>query len=528
MSKKAPSPSRSITERKLDKLQQAYAELLIQKKNEHDVYTRLISRLTLACKGQNLELDNKLAELRSLLSDNQSINATSPLIQQLDELLNDHSRNVSEQISHAKQAINNRCKRLQKIRGLDSSFRRQLRECIEAVDHEDRNFIHLIPILGQLGDLYGQAIDMVSLGKVFDKDEHAEVENLKQIQREIAATIHDLLTEFEFEGKVAEKIQSERRAVVSADSPTQILQCCTNIIELILAAVAEERESSQTFLTSLDSSLTTIYSSLHHSVNASSELVQIHHESTQKLHQHVCEFQGDIEETNQLSELKKQINAHLGDILNELTEQEPFHTAEQNLTGHLSEMQTRLSALEQQAQEYRTRLDEQKMRLYRDSVTELPNRAAYDERIEIEFRRAKRYTTPLTLAIIDIDHFKRVNDNYGHIAGDKTLKVLGQMLNRWLRKTDFVARYGGEEFALLLPEQSVHNVKGVLERLCDRISKLPFKFKQKDVRISVSIGAAGCRENDTIESLFERADAALYRAKDNGRNRVELETEASS
>jgi len=161
--------------------------------------------------------------------------------------------------------------------------------------------------------------------------------------------------------------------------------------------------------------------------------------------------------------------------------------------------------------------------MFRDSVTELPNRAAYDERIDIEYQRAKRYTTPLTLAIIDIDHFKRINDTYGHIAGDKTLKVLGQMLNRWLRKTDFVARYGGEEFALLLPEQSIHNVKGVLDRLCNRISKLPFKFKQKDVRITVSIGAAGFRDNDTVESLFERADASLYRAKNSGRNRVELE-----
>lgn len=528
MSKKASSTSSSITEHKLEKLQKAYAELLTQQKNDRDVYTRLINRLTLACKGQHLELDNKLAELRNQLTDSHPVEATSPLIEHIDVLLNQHTHTVSQQVTHAKHELTIRCKRLQKIRGLDSSFRSQLRECIEAINLEDRGFISLIPILSQLGDLYGQAIDLASLGKTFDKDEHAEVETLKQVQREIAATIHNLLTEFEFEGKVAEKIQSERRAVVSADSPTQILQCCTNIIELILTAVAEERESSQTFLTALDSSLTTIYRSLHHSVNASSELVQIHKESTQKLHQHVTAFRGDIEETTQINDLKKQINEHLGDILNELAEQGPFNTIEQSLSGHLNEMQNRLSTLEKQAQEYRTRLDEQKTRLYRDSVTELPNRAAYDERVEIEFRRAKRYTTPLTLAIIDVDHFKLVNDNYGHIAGDKTLKVLGQMLNRWLRKTDFVARYGGEEFALLLPEQSVHNVKGVLERLCDRISKLPFKFKQKDVRISVSIGAAGCRENDTIESLFERADAALYRAKNNGRNRVELETEASS
>ena len=523
MNKTATSESYSIAEQKLQQLQHCYAELETTRQTERDAYHRLLSGLALASQGQNLELDEKLAQLTQQLTNNQPLDSSTPLFQQIEQLLNDHGRFISLQTAHAKQELTHSCKRLENISGLNGEFKRQLHECSNRIEDNDEGLNGLIAVLSKLSELYRQALDLLSLGKAVARDEVVGFEELKLVQRELASTIHNLLTEFEFDGQYADQIQLERRAVVNAESPAQLLICCTNIIKLVLSAVAEERESSQSFLSTLNHSLTTIHSSLRHSVNSSSQLIDAHKESAQKLRQHVSEISHEVESAHYLGELKEQISSHLGSIFEEIRKQSELGELEQSLNHYLGGMQHKLSELENQAQEYRTRLDEQKTRLFRDSLTELPNRAAYDERIEIECQRARRYSTPLTLAVVDIDYFKRINDNFGHIAGDKTLKVLGQMLNRWLRKTDFIARYGGEEFALLLPENDLPNVKNMLERLCERVAKLPFKFKQQDVRITVSIGAAELRPDDSPESLFERADMALYQAKHNGRNRVELD-----
>jgi two-component system cell cycle response regulator len=183
----------------------------------------------------------------------------------------------------------------------------------------------------------------------------------------------------------------------------------------------------------------------------------------------------------------------------------------------------------ERANEELQRANERMSRLVQfDEKTKLHNYRHFMERLVEEFKRARRYGNHLTLLMLDIDHFKSVNDRHGHLAGDQVLKEFGAIMARSARETDLIARYGGEEFAILLPQTTA--VQG--QRLGDRIrrSTEAFVFNSGDVqggvRITVSAGVATYPINDRIqapEDLVRAADEALYRAKEAGRNRTEVD-----
>ncbi len=183
----------------------------------------------------------------------------------------------------------------------------------------------------------------------------------------------------------------------------------------------------------------------------------------------------------------------------------------------------------ERANEELQRANERMSRLVQfDEKTKLHNYRHFMERLVEEFKRARRYGNHLTLLMLDIDHFKSVNDRHGHLAGDQVLKEFGAIMARSARETDLIARYGGEEFAILLPQTTA--VQG--QRLGDRIRRSTevFVFNSGDVqggvRITVSAGVATYPINDRIqapEDLVRAADEALYRAKEAGRNRTEVD-----
>jgi diguanylate cyclase len=137
-------------------------------------------------------------------------------------------------------------------------------------------------------------------------------------------------------------------------------------------------------------------------------------------------------------------------------------------------------------------------------------------------QRWQRYQRPLTIAIFDIDYFKKINDNFGHQAGDRVIKVIGRSIAKRLREVDFFCRYGGEEFVAFMPETDADSALVVLEKLREAIAKAAFNYKNQPMSISISIGLTEFKAGDDLASAFERADKALYRAKANGRNRCEL------
>ncbi len=157
-----------------------------------------------------------------------------------------------------------------------------------------------------------------------------------------------------------------------------------------------------------------------------------------------------------------------------------------------------------------------------DELTGLFNRRHFEQNFEREFLRAKRYNSDLSIAIIDIDFFKKVNDTYGHLCGDYVLREAAYMIQESFRKTDMVFRYGGEEFVVILTETSLESALIPLERLRKKIEAKNLFYEGKNFNITVSIGLnSDTSKFESASEFLDAADKALYRAKENGRNRIE-------
>ena len=155
-----------------------------------------------------------------------------------------------------------------------------------------------------------------------------------------------------------------------------------------------------------------------------------------------------------------------------------------------------------------------------DELTKLHNRRYFVEVLEGEFERARRYETEMALIMMDLDHFKKTNDTYGHLAGDMVLSEIGKILQEHVRRNDLACRYGGEEFAVILPNISRDNIYAAYERFRKIVSEQPFKYESKQFHITVSIGIAFSKDVKTSNDLLVCADQALYQAKDRGRNTI--------
>ena len=161
-----------------------------------------------------------------------------------------------------------------------------------------------------------------------------------------------------------------------------------------------------------------------------------------------------------------------------------------------------------------------------DSLTGLPNRRAIDVWAPRELSAATRYDFPMWVAMADLDFFKRINDGYGHSAGDAVLQGFAEILKKNARASDICGRVGGEEFLLVFTHVERKNVDGVIERIRKALEEQEFSFQGKAIHATASFGVAGFNRGDIADfvSLVARADAALYSAKQKGRNRVEFET----
>jgi diguanylate cyclase (GGDEF)-like protein len=200
--------------------------------------------------------------------------------------------------------------------------------------------------------------------------------------------------------------------------------------------------------------------------------------------------------------------------------------SQQNKT--YEQLNRELTAARRKAEELAHSLKQANDKLQRmasvDELTGLYNRRYFDEFFTREFSRCRRYQRPMACVILDIDHFKRVNDTYGHLQGDSILRELGDRLQRLLRGSDVAVRYGGEEFVVLLPETGLYAARIAAEKIRRAVAAIPFRYKPNEsLPITISLGVAafdGTRGAENPEELLKRADSHLYKAKGSGRNCV--------
>ncbi|MEO6801322.1 MAG: GGDEF domain-containing protein [Rhodanobacter sp.] len=230
-----------------------------------------------------------------------------------------------------------------------------------------------------------------------------------------------------------------------------------------------------------------------------------------------------LQQSPDLNPLHLELQSRMGAITNHLkTFREREEARERDWQARSEQMSQRIHELERSAQTMEASLRQEHELASTDPLTGLANRAVFQERMALACRELAQEGKAACLVVLDIDHFKQINDRFGHAAGDRALRIVAEQLKARLRGDDLLVRYGGEEFVVVLPGTSVAAGQGVAEDLRSCIEGIGFRGQQQPVRITLSCGITALRADDTPELAFERADRALYRAKHKGRNRCEL------
>lgn len=184
----------------------------------------------------------------------------------------------------------------------------------------------------------------------------------------------------------------------------------------------------------------------------------------------------------------------------------------------IEQLKNKVKVMEDEAENLKEQIEKERQQTLRDVLTGIPNRLSYDERLSAELANYHRNKSSFVLVVWDIDFFKKVNDVYGHAAGDQVLKLVASILSKNMRETDFIARYGGEEFVSILPATDLKGAQLITDKLREIIAESEFHFRDEAVNVTVSSGFAEVKKGEEGDSLFIRADKALYKAKENGRN----------
>ncbi|MFI9653270.1 diguanylate cyclase [Guyparkeria sp. GHLCS8-2] len=243
------------------------------------------------------------------------------------------------------------------------------------------------------------------------------------------------------------------------------------------------------------------------------------------LRQQVDDIHAHMESADDLDGLKLVVRERISRIRQQVqTFQQGEERRQEDVEIDNEQLRGRLAQLEDQTRMLEEQLKQSEAKLFRDNLTGLPNRLAFDHRVRLELARMRRDQSPLTLAIWDLDHFKEINDQLGHQAGDKTLIIVAKTFMNLIRDVDLIARFGGEEFIMLLPAASGPDALKVVERIREKLARTKLRYRGKEIGVTASCGLAEFAPGEELETVFTRADDALYQAKEQGRNRSVLST----
>lgn len=345
--------------------------------------------------------------------------------------------------------------------------------------------------------------------------------------KSVAETIESILTDMMVQIRppaAAEKALNKARQILSAGLNWYELAALLEQLSVVFIAVLDsDQHEFELFLHALSERLTSVDEGVNGIDGVTQNILSGGDAFDVAMRQDIQTFAGDLDSANSLTSLQHSVKSHLESVFEQLDSYKLEREEQQrDYESELQSLHEQVKELENEAVRAQTEIEAQQKRCERDSLTELPNREAYERRLSIELERSRRYERKFCLVVADVDHFKMINDRYGHLAGDKVLKVLAKTIRQRIRRADFIARYGGEEFVIVLPETDAEQALKVMSDICSQIRDCPFHFKSEPLKITVSFGIAEVSASDDAETLFARADKAMYQAKDQGRDRCYL------
>ncbi|WP_070962780.1 GGDEF domain-containing protein [Vibrio sonorensis] len=485
-------------------------------KREQKVLKRLIASLSNACVSDDPRLEAGLLELRKAVEQQIDVSALIPQIAVLERLLKQQSMAMENQTLHLDSQIKHSGETLLRITGLPAKIKRDLRDLLSYSGNLES------PITEQamrLLAIYERSIKIITSNPDTDLDEINSSAD-KELLSRLSDELQHLITELDFEGESGDLLSDIRAKLLLGVSTQVLLELTLQTLKLVIDGTQFERKTSEQFLEQLNSSLST---SLKGSVQ-NTDQSQTYFEHRREINHELSTLVTGSRQTIEHAVTLEGVQESMEPILEKLSSlSERLHHAEQREQALIERMaygNDQLEALFEVTQDYRRRLEDQAQRMLLDPLTKVYNRTAFNDRLELEYRRWIRSQNNLRVVMLDIDGFKKINDSFGYTAGDKALKIIARTIKKQITETDTLARFSGEEFVLLLPEHSDTACFELIQTVQRQVSKLPFKFRDKQLTITLSASSTEFKESDTPEEVLERLNLMLREAKSMGPNQL--------
>ena len=338
----------------------------------------------------------------------------------------------------------------------------------------------------------------------------------------------EVLKKFKFSKDYQDRSTALQEKCKNIQSVTDLNECLRAIYDLFYNVYQDayaDKEELENFLFNIGAQISRIGDNLHNVAEEQASDLKVQGDLNLKMHDAVSLISKNIISGNDLASLKETVKVQLNTLQSIVEEERHIvKVQETRVNNSVKVLAKKVNELKLETLELRDKVQREKEQALRDPLTGLYNRQAYNDKISEIITSTKDYDSNLSLLIWDIDYFKKFNDMYGHVVGDRVLKAVADKLSKLLKDNYFLARYGGEEFAMLTPELSIEESKVYADHVRNEVSNIAFIIKGKKVQITISCGIASIQMNDNAQSIFERADKALYAAKEQGRNRVNIYT----
>ncbi|WP_371192573.1 diguanylate cyclase [Glaciecola sp. SC05] len=484
-----------------------------------DKLSNFITNLVDFLHGANPNIDAELNQIKKLLSGTPDYFSAAELSVKLKSQLIKESQYLRQQNLDTLAEIKVSLQKINDLDAVNPSTKREISTFLESLGASGDNIASPVKQIEQALRLFRKALSNSALERS---------QNALATQQDMHARITQELKELlsPYSAKQAEDdvlLELKEKLEVGLDHD-ELLECCLAMIRFVMKDVVKEASSANRLIHDVHKSISKINVGIKTTIEKSKSRMQKRSVHNNDLREQISAIETALTDSQKIEDLRLQTHECLGKMQSSMSASESDEKAEQTkMMALLESMQKRLTELESNAENYKQRLIEQRLNAMTDMLTQLPNRLAYEEKMASAFAKAKLTGSKLCMAIFDIDHFKDVNDKYGHSVGDKTLKIIATQIKKNLNSSDFVARWGGEEFVAVMPDSDLQQSFDRLENIREAIAKLPFMFKGTRVTVTMSIGLTDVLEHDSIESAFEQSDKRLYQAKQNGRNQTQFE-----
>ena len=482
----------------------------------NETLRKCLVKISFAAAGIQKQMDDELQTLRELIRNDaieedihDQVEAIARVLRELDE----ESQNIAASLTQEELLDNLRLL-------INADYPQQQRKVNQILNKSSpQNFIQT---LQKIGDIFPR--DDIKPKGLFSKLFHTkepEQESPQSTIESLTGTISQLLNQLHTASDLKEKMDYLQERLQTIHSLPDFPPILEEISSIILDISFTDQLKFETFLRELGQKLDFVQQLIINNVQAQGMENEAASELNKEMRDHVQQLHANIRHADSLKDLQDSVQSRLEKVIKSLDNFNLTHeTFIETNQKQLCTMEKKLSESRQDIQVLQQKLRDQQYLAETDALTKLPNRYAFQRKMEEEYARWRRYRNPLSVAIADVDHFKSINDNYGHDGGDKVLANIAQTLNQGLRESDLVARYGGEEFIIIMPETILTKATKAINKLRQKIADHSIQVDGKSIHVTLSFGVSELEDDDPIADVIKRADNALYRAKEKGRNQV--------